>query len=296
MKKPAAGFPYVPGGDVCGVVEEVSGDGGGFSPGDVVVGSWTLCGEGGLAEYHAVEASLVARKPRNVSPIVAAAAANSLVHATQIADLAAISPGDRVLVLGGGGGVGTSLVQIVKARGAAYVAATSTDCDLMTRLGVDRCIDYTREDWMAEFRSSPLDVVVDCAEGEAAWFRVADAGLVKPARRGGRFVAVVPRQWNIVMTRITHVLFWFLPVVGRLLRSRLFARWSDRPRYRLHLGGVETGADIARALALVDDGRVAPVVDTRSAHPLTTAGVRDAFDILRQRKGHGKIVIQVADA
>jgi D-arabinose 1-dehydrogenase-like Zn-dependent alcohol dehydrogenase len=58
---------------------------------------------------------------------------------------------------------------------------------------------------------------------------------------------------------------------------------------------VDSGADIAAALTLVTEGKVKAVIDSRSPHPFTTGGVREAFELLRQRAGHGKIVISVRE-
>eukprot|EP00972_Heterocapsa_arctica_P057045 8417587-Heterocapsa_arctica.AAC.1 len=57
-----------------------------------------------------------------------------------------VQAGERVLVLGGAGGIGTILVQLLKLRGASFVAATSRDTQLLESLGVDRAVDYTKQD------------------------------------------------------------------------------------------------------------------------------------------------------
>jgi NADPH:quinone reductase-like Zn-dependent oxidoreductase len=118
LKPPA--WPYVPGMDVCGVVEEigagaVSGFGGGFSVGDIVVATNGANAWGGLAELMAVDAKLAAPKPDNLSPVMAAACPVSAVTALHMVEKEAkVKKGDRVLVLGGSGGVGTAAVQLAK--------------------------------------------------------------------------------------------------------------------------------------------------------------------------------------
>jgi NADPH:quinone reductase-like Zn-dependent oxidoreductase len=108
LKKPAA-FPYVPGGDVCGIVEEVHPDEAEYKVGDVVIGSWTLFGENGLAEYYLLDKKMATKKPEGMSAVEAAAMANSLVHAHQTFLQAEVKAGERVLVLGGSGGMGSIL-------------------------------------------------------------------------------------------------------------------------------------------------------------------------------------------
>ena len=141
------GFPYVPGLSVCGqVVEPVPP----FAAGDWVVatqgGVYGAFGVGGLAEYALVDAAMAVRKPESIGCVEAAALANSAGHALQALRAAGVRPGDRVLILGGSGGVGTAAVQLAKTAefGASFVAATSSDTALLARLGVDRPIDYTR--------------------------------------------------------------------------------------------------------------------------------------------------------
>lgn len=197
IKKPKDGFPYVPGGDVCGVVLEVGKGVDGFKKGDEVVATWDIFGVGGLAEYAVVDSRFAALKPPAISAAVGAAAANSATHAMKAVELARVSEGDRVLVLGGSGGVGSCVVQLAKAAGAAFVAATTTAGPLVASLGADRVIDYTQEDWakLPEFEEAPFDVIIDCAVGLAAW-QAAQRSSVLPR---GRFVAVVLKEWRIVV-------------------------------------------------------------------------------------------------
>jgi threonine dehydrogenase-like Zn-dependent dehydrogenase len=89
IKKPKA-FPYIPGGDICGTVEAIGPDVTDFQPGDAVVATWSVFGEGGLAEYAIVNSKLTVKKPDAITQIEGAALANSAGHAVQActADLA----------------------------------------------------------------------------------------------------------------------------------------------------------------------------------------------------------------
>ena len=101
--------------------------------------------------------------------------------------------GDRVLVLGAGGGFGTAFVQLARDAGASYIAATSTNEAMLKNLGVDRIVNHQKEQWWndPEFLSKPFDLVVDAAEGKAAWDRVrSEPSPLKSGKDGGRFLAV----------------------------------------------------------------------------------------------------------
>jgi NADPH:quinone reductase-like Zn-dependent oxidoreductase len=109
---------------------------------------------------------------------------------------------------------------------------------------------------------------------------------------------VVLTSWEIYISQWHHICTFICPVLGRLLKNRLGraisgGRWA--PAYSIHVGGPDSDADMAAALALVTEGRVKPVIDSRSPHPFTSEGVQQAFELLRQRAGHGKIVIAVCE-
>ena len=152
---------------------------------------------GGLAEYAVAKAAHCARNPpARLSSAETAAIGSS--GASAVAISGHVKSGDRVLVIGGSGGVGTFLVQLARAKGASFVAAVSTQTELMRELGVDRAIDYREEDvWaLAEFQAEggKFDVVFDLVE--KGWDRVvSEEGrarpIIKAARKGGRFVTTV---------------------------------------------------------------------------------------------------------
>lgn len=153
---------------------------------------------GGLAEYALVKSSNCAKDPpARLSPAEVAATSSSGASAVVISRH--VKPGDRVLIIGGSGGVGSFLVQLARAKGASFVAAVSTQTELMKELGADRAIDYRDEDvWASgEFQAEggdQFDVVVDLVE--KGWERVTSVEgrarpIVKTGWRGGRFVTTV---------------------------------------------------------------------------------------------------------
>jgi len=147
----------VRGREVAGVVTAVGKDVTGFRIGDEVFG----IGEGSFAEYVRVRADKLARKPANLSFEQAAVVAISGSTALQgIRDQGQVDTGQKVLIIGASGGVGTFAVQIAKSFGAEVTGVCSTTkVDLVRSLGADHVIDYTREDF-AE-REHHFDVILD---------------------------------------------------------------------------------------------------------------------------------------
>ena len=185
LKKPRDGFPYIPGLDVSGTVVESSVED--FTAGDEVISTWFICGEGGMAEYALVDAVRTIKRSSNVSAVDGAALANSASHALNAVREAGVKEGSRVLVLGGTGGVGQAVIQISRAFGASFIAATGTQTDLLRCIGVDVAIDYSKQHWGSETADiGVVDAVIDCAEGVAAWTH---ASLTRVLKRSGRFVA-----------------------------------------------------------------------------------------------------------
>ena len=137
----------VPGTDVAGTVEQVGSAVKGLRPGDEVLG-W---GAGAFAEYMRARESQLVRKPANLTFEQASAVGVSATTALQLLrDDGKIKPGQKVLINGASGGVGTFAVQIAKALGAEVTGVTSTgNVDLVRSIGADHVIDYTREDFTA---------------------------------------------------------------------------------------------------------------------------------------------------
>ena len=296
IKKPRGGFPYIPGGDVCGEVLEAGPDVTKFSDGDTVVATWSVFGQGGLAEFCVVDAALAVRKPKRLTAAEGAAMANSAGHAVQALREAVVVTGNRVLILGGGGGVGTALVQLAKRAGAAYVATTSTNGELLRSLGADRVINHTKEDWAAvpEFAAEPFDVIIDCAEGRRAWLAATHKKAGSGARLlapNGRFLAVVLNDWHMKVTNPAHMATLLAPPFARQMGNTL---WPFGPRYKMFLGGVD-GKRLQEVADLVAAGDLKIVVDPKGPFELTEAGVRAAFELHESRRGQGKVVITVAE-
>jgi NADPH:quinone reductase-like Zn-dependent oxidoreductase len=149
-------WPHPRGRDVAGVVESVGATVTHVGPGDEVMG----IADGSFAELAVGRADLVVPKPPRLTFEQAAAAPISGLTALQaIRDVATVKPGQRVLVIGAGGGVGTLTVQVAKAYGAHVTGVASTSkLDLVRAVGADEVIDYTRQELAGRW-----DAIVDTA-------------------------------------------------------------------------------------------------------------------------------------
>src|ERR1022692_1987807 len=132
-----------PGRSLSGIIKAIGQNVTEFTPGDEIYGT---C-DGSFAEYAVAQVGLLARKPANLSFEQAAAIPVSGVTALQgVRDRADVQPGEKVLIIGASGGVGTFAVQIAKALGAEVPGVCSTaKMDLVRALGADRVVDYTRD-------------------------------------------------------------------------------------------------------------------------------------------------------
>ena len=137
------------GADIAGRVEAVGRNVTQFQPGDEVFGDLSGCGWGGFAEYVCARENALVLKPANMTFEEAAAVPMAAVTALQgLRDKGQIQPGQKVLINGASGGVGTFAVQIAKSFGAEVTAVCSTrNLDMVRSIGADHVIDYTQEDF-----------------------------------------------------------------------------------------------------------------------------------------------------
>ncbi|MFI5270856.1 MAG: NADP-dependent oxidoreductase [Candidatus Saccharimonadales bacterium] len=160
-------LPAILGGDVAGTVEDVGAEVTGFSKGDEVYGSANAAGShGSFAEYTAVNAAQLSAKPKTIDfiesatlPLVAASAYQALV------DVIGLKEGQKILIHGGAGGIGSVAIQIAHSIGA-YVTATvsSNDLEYVKTIGADEAIDYRSEDFTETVKD--YDAVFDTVGGE----------------------------------------------------------------------------------------------------------------------------------
>jgi len=300
-------FPYIPGGDCSGIVwklpPEASGDPGyPFRVGDRVAARFAEGPRGALAEYAIVDATVCETIPDNLSFEEGAVLA-SAAPATLLAER--IRPGERVLVMGAGGGVGSHACQIMRNRGASRLVGCALDTDRLLRhpLAYDEAVDYAREDPFAnpKFREQPFDVFVDLAGG--SWRKLVEDGtthcahkhnsIVKPASQGGRYLTLVPDEALFEATSVMEILKPFLLVpLWRAVQSRLWGR-RCMPRYSFAHSLDFERTHLTRTMAMAREGTLKAQMDSRGPFPFTTEGVRKAFRLQETRHAKGKVVIQL---
>jgi NADPH:quinone reductase-like Zn-dependent oxidoreductase len=257
----------VRGRDVAGRVEAVGKDVTEFRPGDEVLG---IC-EGSFAEYACARADKLVPKPANLTFEQAAVVPISGLTALQgVRDRGQVQPGQRVLVIGAAGGVGSFAVQLAKAFGAEVTGVCSTTkADLVRSIGADQVIDYTREDFADGTRH--WDLILDTA-GNRSLSQLQRALAPKGTlvlvggEGGGRWLGGFERQ-----------LFWApmrSPFVGQKLRS---------------LASKERKEDLQTLRELIEAGKVTPVIDR--TYPLAEAP--EAIRYLAQGHPRGKVAVTV---
>jgi NADPH:quinone reductase-like Zn-dependent oxidoreductase len=255
------------GADFAGVVEAVAGDVDDLQPGDEVFGG----AAGAYAEY-VVATKAVVRKPPNVTFEEAGSVGIAGVTALQgLRDHGGLRPGQRVLVNGATGGVGTFAVQIAKALGGEVTAVcSSTKVDLVASLGADRVLDYTREDFTRG--GERYDLILDVA-GSKPWSAV--QRVLEP---DGRYVLVGAGG-------VSRGALGPLPKIGRLVVA---GKLRGGGRSRLFIA--KFTKDDMRVLAdLMADGKLKPVVE----QTYDLSQVRQALDHLGRGHARGKIVLTV---
>lgn len=246
----------------------------------------------GLAEFISVKEKLVEIAPTSV-PLMEASTLPSSAMVAMVTAKKYVKPGDRVLVLGGGGGVGTFFIQLAKAQDAQYIAVTtSTDKQwLMPTLGADHVINYQEQNWWEdeEILSKKFDLIVDLAVGREAWMRARKSKLLT---RRGTFLAVTADKPLLEIHNLRQAFTAMGPMEWRMIRTRL---WPLTPRY-ICLGDWLTAKPgrLAEVAKLVDDG-MKVVLDPLSPLPFSQGGVRRGFHTMKDRHAHGKVVILIEE-
>lgn len=260
--------PKVPvrGREVAGVVEAVGTGVARLQAGDEVFGT---C-EGSFAEYVCAKEDRLARKPRNLTFEEAAAVPISGVTALQaVRDAGEVTVGERVLVIGAGGGVGSYAIQLAKEFGAEVTGVCSTGkVELVRSLGADAVIDYTKD--IFPTAGKQYDVILDIAGNRPLSIlkrALAPTGtiVIIGGERGGKLTGGFERSFGA-------------PLVSLFSRQKFKGLVSK-----------ETHLDLEALTLLVEAGSVKPVVD--KVFPLAEAPA--AVTYLRDGRNGGKVVVRV---
>lgn len=255
------------GSDIAGRVEAVGSNIKEFKPGDDVFGNISADGWGGFAEYVSVHEEALALKPANISfeeaaamPMAAFTALQGIRHAGQI------RPGQKVLINGASGGVGTFAVQLAKAFGAEVTAVCSTrNLDVARSLGADHVIDYTKEDFAANGKNYDLILATN---GDRS---------ISDYRRALRPKGVYVHTGGS-MAQMTQAMIqgpWYSRSGGQKMGSMGVAKPNKK--------------DLLILKELLEAGKVKPVIDRTYPLSETAAAIR----YLEEGHAKGKVVITV---
>ncbi|MDP2883763.1 MAG: NAD(P)-dependent alcohol dehydrogenase [Ignavibacteria bacterium] len=259
-----AGWPkpknYIPGFDVSGYVEAVGKNVKQFRPGDEVFGT---C-KGACAEYACAGENNFLAKPANLTLEEAAAVPSSALTALHgLRDAGKVQPGQKVLINGASGGVGTFAVQIAKVFGAEVTGVCSTrNVDMVRSIGADHVIDYSQEDFTQS--GQRYDLILD---------QVANHAL-SDCRR-----VLTPQGIHIPNSGHSGMGY-----VIKAFAVSLFVRQQGRPFIVL-----QNNDDLVVLKELIEAGKVTPVIDRM--YPLIETP--EAFRYLDEGHARGKVVIAV---
>lgn len=247
--------PIALGSEIAGTIEKLGDGVSGFQVGDAVYGKIRT---GGFAEYAIARVEDVFYKPATLDFIQAAAIPLAALTAWQaMFDLANLTRGQRILITGASGGVGSLAVQLAKAKGA-YVIGTASGHNehFVKQLGVDEFVDYTQQDFSDMVRD--VDVVFDTVGGDTY------VQAFKTLKPDGYFVTAVefPTEDQLKNRE------------GRL--ERVFCKSNP--------------AELAAISELVDANKLVPHIAT----VLSLADIKKALELSEARRTRGKIVLQIA--
>lgn len=251
------------GSDVAGQVEAVGESVTQFRPGDRVFG----CARGAFSEYVLARESYLALKPANISFEIAAAVPVAALTALQgLRDAGGIRPGQKVLIQGASGGVGTFAVQFARSSGAEVTAVCSTrNLDMARSIGADHVIDYTREDFTRNRRRYDLIFAVNGYHSLFAYRR-----------------SLSP-EGTYVCAGGTMPQFFQAMLLGPLM-----SREGGKKMGSMGIAKVNQD-DLVYLGELLEDGKFVPVID--GFYPLSE--VPDAIRYVEEKHAQGKVVITV---
>lgn len=252
----------IPGVEIAGQVEKVGRNITQFHLGDEIFADISECGFGAFAEYVSVPENVLALKPVNITYQEAAAAPQySLVALQGLRDKGKIQKGQKVLVNGASGGVGTFAVQIAKAFGAEVTGVCSTrNLELVRSIGADHVIDYTKEDFTKNEKRYDLILDIVANRSVSEYMRVLNSN--------GSYVAVAFKSSAL-----------FLGPLISMTRRKNVSQLSHKPNVK----------DLLFMKELIEAGKVVPVIDR--TFPLN--GIAEALQYYGEGHPFGKVVINM---
>lgn len=270
-------FPFVPGSDLSGeVVRTSDGYKGDLKPGDRVWADNIRLGA--MAEYARVPETKCHSMPKNLSFEQAAAIPLAGLTSYQALKKAGeLTPGQKVVVLGGSGGTGHFALQIAKELGASHVATTSSSLELCKCCGADQVINYRKGEKFGDvLAGGDFDLVFDCVGGIESY---TEANRV--LKSGGKFVTIVGD--STAPLTCTGVCWMGL--------TKLWRNMCGRGKYMTVLTDSDTKADYNFLRDLCESKKLKPVLDPIG--PFRLDGWKTAFGQLMNGHAKGKIVVRI---
>ncbi len=264
MASPRRPSARVAGSDIAGVVEAVGADVADLAPGDEVMGDTSEHGYGAFAEYAVAPAEALCRLPQGLS----LADAGSVPSAAWVAIKAArqVGPGDRLLVNGAGGSMGTFLVQMAKAHGAHVTGVDRTDkLELIRSLGADEAVDYR---------------VTDATGGDERYDMVLDVYARRSLRDWRRILSPAGRYLMVGGSSVR--------VLAGFGQGWWLSRSSEQ-QLGVLLGWPQSRQDMEETSVLLESGRVRPVI----GHRFPLERTAEALRLLKDGGSMGKIAIDI---
>ncbi|MBW1814242.1 MAG: NAD(P)-dependent alcohol dehydrogenase [Deltaproteobacteria bacterium] len=248
------------GSDIAGWIEAVGGNVKQFQPGDEVFGDISECGWGGFDEYASVSENALVLKPASTTFEEAATVPQAATVALQgLRNKGRIQPGQKVLINGASGGIGTFAVQIAKSFGAEVTGVCSTrNLDMVRSIGADQVIDYTQEDFTQNAKR--YDLILDIVANRSI------SDYTRALNPKGNYVAVAFNPGAL-----------FLGSLISMTRSKKVGSLLHKSNQK----------DLVFMKELLTAGKVAPVIDRR--YPLSE--VAQAVRYYGERHTKGKVVI-----
>lgn len=256
--------PFIIGDDLSGIVVETGSEVTEFAVGDEVYGMDMRLRTGACAEYARIATRRIALKPRNISHVEAGVAPLAALTALQGFKVANLVKGQRILIIGASGGVGTYAVQIAKAWGAEVTAVCSyRNVDLVRSLGSDHVIDYTKEEFAR--KEDSFDVIFDATSYESA-----------------RTCASLMKEGGVFVTTFGQSRGFYSAIVSKLLPVKHKTRSVTVESHTEHLNELTE---------LFEQGKLKSVIDSE----VSFADIDKAYQRSMSGRAAGKIAIRILE-
>ena len=256
---------YIPGVDISGIVEAVGDNVRSLKPGDEIYCDLSECWLGGFAEYVCVPETVLSKKPSNISHNDTSALPHAGLLALQgLVEMGKVKAGQRILINGAGGGVGTLGIQILKSYDVNVTGVDSTEkLELMKSLGYERVMDYRKTDFTAT--GEKYDLILDTKSNRSV-FKYARA-----LKKNGTYITVGGFM-NILLG-----IFMIGPLISLFTGKKLSVLFHQPNK----------GLD--RISELVEKGQIKPIVDG----PYAFEKIPELIQYLGDGQHVGKIVVEI---